>query len=168
MYKIALVGNPNSGKTSLFNALTGKTERVGNWAGVTVSKKVGKLKRKYAHKNTIQVIDLPGAYYIDAYTKDETVALEYVKTEKPDMVINVIDALSLERGLYLTVELIKLNLNVVVAINKMDLAHRKEIEIDEKRLSELLGIKVHCIETNSRKGISQLIVDALPKETAGA
>lgn len=168
MYKIALVGNPNSGKTSLFNALTGKTERVGNWAGVTVSKKVGKLKRKYANKNAIQVVDLPGAYYIDAYTKDEMVALEYVKTEKPDAIINVIDALSLERGLYLTIELIKLDLNVVVAINKMDLAHRKDIEIDAKRLSELLGVNVHCIETNGRKGIAQLVIDALPKGKVGA
>lgn len=161
MFKVALVGNPNSGKTSLFNALTGKTERVGNWAGVTVSKKVGKLKRKYAHGKDVQVIDLPGAYYIDAYTKDEMVALEYVKSEKPDSIINVIDALSLERGLYLTVELIKLGLNVTVAINKMDLARRKEIEIDAVKLSSLLGVNVFCIETNSRKGIKDLVASTL-------
>lgn len=160
MYKIALVGNPNSGKTSLFNVLTGKTERVGNWAGVTVAKKVGKLKRRYAHGRAINVIDLPGAYYIDAYTKDEKVALEYVKSEKPDAIINVIDALSLERGLYLTAELIKMDLNVIVAINKMDLARRKEITIDSEKLSKLLGVPVHCIETTSRNGIKELAHDA--------
>lgn len=155
--KIALVGNPNSGKTSLFNALTGKVERVGNWAGVTISKKSAKLKKKYSSGNVVEIIDLPGSYFMDAYTKEESVAIDFVKDEKMEAIINVIDATNLERGLYFTVELLKMGIPVIVAINKYDLARRKEITIDSAKLSELLNTPVYLIEASSRKGLKEMM-----------
>lgn len=114
MYTIALVGNPNSGKTTLFNALTGSNQHVGNWPGVTVEKKVGSLKHKGAIYN---VVDLPGTYSLGAYSDDELVARDFVVKGQPDVVINVVDATNIDRNLYLTTQLLEMGANVVIAID---------------------------------------------------
>ena len=116
---IALAGNPNCGKTTLFNALTGSTQRVGNWPGVTVERIEGEYKHK-DHK--IEVIDLPGIYSFSAYSLDEKIAREYILMDKPDLVVNIVDGTNLERNLYLTTQLLEMKIPVVVALNMMDIA----------------------------------------------
>ncbi|MBE6117860.1 MAG: ferrous iron transport protein B [Erysipelotrichaceae bacterium] len=135
--RIALAGNPNSGKTTLFNALTGSNQYVGNWPGVTVEKKEGKLK---GHDDVI-VTDLPGIYSLSPYTLEEVVAREYLITERPDAILNIIDGTNLERNLYLTTQLTELGIPVVVAINMMDLVEKNGDEIDLEQLSEQMGVK---------------------------
>ena len=136
--KIALAGNPNSGKTTLFNALTGSNQYVGNWPGVTVEKKEGKLKK---HDDII-VTDLPGIYSLSPYTLEEVVARNYLINESPDVILNIVDGTNLERNLYLTTQLTELGIPVVVAINMMDLVRKNGDEIDFDRLSKELGCKV--------------------------
>ena len=144
--RIALAGNPNSGKTTLFNALTGSAQFVGNWPGVTVEKKEGKL-RKF---DGVTVTDLPGIYSLSPYTLEEVVARNYLIDERPDAILNIVDGTNLERNLYLTTQLTELGIPVVVAINMMDIVRRKGDKIDIKELSRQLGCEV--VEISALKG----------------
>lgn len=145
--KIALAGNPNSGKTTMFNALTGSNQYVGNWPGVTVEKKEGKLK---GHKEVI-IQDLPGIYSLSPYTLEEVVARNYLINEKPDAIINVVDGSNIERNLYLTTQLIELGIPVIIAINMIDIVRKNGDKINLEKLSKALGCEV--IETSALKGI---------------
>ena len=144
--RIALAGNPNSGKTTLFNALTGSNQFVGNWPGVTVEKKEGRLKN---HKDII-VTDLPGIYSLSPYTLEEVVARNYLIEERPDVILNIVDATNLERNLYLTTQLVEIGIPVVIALNMMDLVRRKGDNINVPELSRQLGCKV--VEISALKG----------------
>ena len=144
--KIALAGNPNCGKTTLFNALTGSNQFVGNWPGVTVEKKEGKLKKH----NDVTITDLPGIYSLSPYTLEEVVARNYLIDERPNAILNIIDGTNLERNLYLTTQLTELGIPVVVAINMMDIVKKNGDKIDTKQLSEALGCKV--VEISALKG----------------
>ena len=145
-YKIALAGNPNSGKTTLFNALTGSNQFVGNWPGVTVEKKEGKLK---GHKDVV-IIDLPGIYSLSPYTLEEVVARNYLITERPDAILNIVDGTNLERNLYLSTQLMELGIPVVMAINMMDVVQKNGDKIDIAKLSEKLGCEV--VKISALKG----------------
>ncbi len=154
--KIALTGNPNSGKTTMFNALTGSNEKVGNWAGVTVEKKEHLLKRAY-HKEEVVVVDLPGAYSMSPFTSEESITSSYIKQENPDVIINIVDATNLGRSLFFTTQILELGIPVVVALNKWDINKKKGTKIDEKLLSEKLGCPVvKTISTNS-KGLEDIV-----------
>ena len=149
--KIALAGNPNSGKTSMYNLLTGKNERVGNWAGVTVDKRESTLKKSfYNGKDEIIVTDLPGASSMSPFTSEESITSSYVKNENPDVIVNIVDATNLSRSLFFTTQLAELGIPLVVALNKSDINAKKETRIDVKLLSEKLGCPV--IETVSTTG----------------
>lgn len=149
--KVALTGNPNSGKTSLFNAITGKVEHVGNWAGVTVEKKTGDIKKSLNKTNVeIMAVDLPGAYSMSPFTSEESIASDFVRNENPDVIINIVDATNLSRSLFFTTQLLELGIPVVVALNKSDLTKKKRTTIDIVKLSKLLGCPV--VETISTKG----------------
>lgn len=144
--RIALAGNPNSGKTTLFNALTGSNQFVGNWPGVTVEKKEGKLKK---HSDVI-VTDLPGIYSLSPYTLEEVVARNYLIETRPDAILNIIDGTNLERNLYLTTQLVELGIPVVVAINMMDIVRKNGDKINTDELSRQLGCRI--IEISALKG----------------
>ena len=146
MKRFALAGNPNSGKTTLFNSLTGSTAHVGNWPGVTVEKKDGTYKKL---KESISIIDLPGIYSLSPYTSEEVIARNYIIDEKPDCVINIVDATNLERNLYLTTQLMEIDVPVVVAINMMDILNKNGDKLDIKLLQEKLGIP--CVEVSALK-----------------
>lgn len=137
--RVALAGNPNVGKTVIFNALTGSKQYVGNWPGVTVEKKVGKFNYKDAE---IEVVDLPGTYSLSPYSIDEKIARDYILEERPDVVVQVVDASNLERNLYLTIQLLEARANLVVALNMMDDAEARGMKIDVKKLSEILKVPV--------------------------
>ncbi len=163
MAKIALAGNPNVGKTVIFNELTGSRQHVGNWPGVTVEKKSG----KYAHRGIeIEVVDLPGTYSLSPYSIDEKVARDYIVEEKPDAVVNIVDASNIERNLYLTVQLLETGANVVVALNMMDEAESKGMKIDIERLSDILKAPVVPMVAVKGKGIGEL-KDAIYEEITG-
>ena len=158
--KIALAGNPNCGKTTMFNALTGANQYVGNWPGVTVEKKEGKLKGKRKDENII-ITDLPGIYSLSPYTLEEVVSRDYILNENPDVIINLVDATNIERNLYLTTQLIETGVPVVIALNMADLLKKRNIKIDIKRLSMLLNCPI--IETSALKqtGLDALIDEAV-------
>ncbi|WP_315116471.1 ferrous iron transport protein B [uncultured Clostridium sp.] len=158
MNTIALVGNPNCGKTSLFNQLTGSRQRVGNWPGVTVEKKEGKLE--FEGKEYV-VVDLPGTYSLGAYSEDEIVARDYIIKDKPDVVINVVDSTNIERNLYLTTQLLEMSSNVVIALNIIDEAENQNIKFDIDGLSKGLGVPVIPTIATKRKGIDELIKSAV-------
>ncbi len=158
--RIALAGNPNSGKTTLFNAITGKIEYVGNWAGVTVEKKEGDIKKEFSGDNSIRVVDLPGAYSISPFTSEESITSSYVKDENIDVIINIIDATNLNRSLLFTTQLLELGVPLVIALNKSDLTAKKKIDIDIKKLEEKLGCKVVETSATGSKGLKELITTA--------
>ena len=159
--KIALAGNPNCGKTTMFNALTGSNQFVGNWPGVTVEKKEGKLKGKKGKGEDIIVTDLPGIYSLSPYTLEEVVSRDYVLKENPDVIIDLVDATNIERNLYLTTQLIETGVPVVIALNMADLLEKRGIKIDTKRLSMLLDCPI--IETSALRGegLDKLIDEAV-------
>lgn len=161
--KIALTGNPNSGKTTMFNALTGKLEHVGNWAGVTVDKKVAKLKGNLSDKKKVDVIDLPGAYSMSPFTSEESITSEFVKGENPDVIINVVDASNLNRSLFFTTQLLELGIPVVVALNKTDMNERNGLTIDIPRLKNLLNCEViatSALKEDGLKGLTKAAIAA--------
>ena len=147
--RIAFAGNPNSGKTTMFNALTGRNEKVGNWAGVTVDKKVAQIKKHFTGGKEIMAVDLPGAYSMSAFTSEENVTSAYVRNEHPDVIINIVDGTNLSRSLFFTTQLLELGIPMVVAVNKADVNQKKHTKIDVKALSEKLGCPV--VETASAR-----------------
>ena len=152
-FEIGVVGNPNCGKTTLFNALTGTKQRVGNWPGVTVDRKTG----EYTHQGkNIEVVDLPGFYSLSAASLDEEVARDYILSGQADLIVNIIDASNLERNLYLTILLLEMKVPIVVALNMMDMAKDRRIEIDIEELSERLGCPVVPMIASRGKGVSDL------------
>ena len=150
--KIGLVGNQNSGKTTLFNCLTGMNAKIGNWPGVTIEKKSGTIKG-----TNHELIDLPGIYSISPYSMEEEVSRKFIFEEKPDVIINIVDATSIERSLYLTTQLIELDSNVIVALNMADILEKKGLKIDDKKLSSKLGVPVVRISALKETGIDELI-----------
>lgn len=159
--RIALAGNPNCGKTTMFNALTGANQYVGNWPGVTVEKKEGKVKSKRAKGEEVIVTDLPGIYSLSPYTLEEVVSRDYILQENPDVIIDLVDATNIERNLYLTTQLVETGVPVVIALNMADLIAKRGMKIDTKRLSMLLGCPI--VETSALKqtGLSELIDEAV-------
>ena len=155
--RIALAGNPNSGKTTMYNALTGRSEKVGNWAGVTVDKKEHPIKRAYAGEAQLIAVDLPGAYSMSPFTSEESITSSYVKKEHPDVIINIVDATNLSRSLFFTTQLLELGVPVVVALNKSDLNEKKDTKIDVETLSAKLGCPVVNTVSTSAKGLKALV-----------
>ena len=160
--RIALAGNPNSGKTTMYNALTGRSEHVGNWAGVTVEKKESPIKKAYYSGEELIAVDLPGAYSMSPFTSEESITSAYVKNENPDAIINIVDATNLSRSLFFTTQLLELGIPVVVALNKSDINEKKDTQINAELLSEKLGCPV--IETvstsSSDNGLKEVVEKA--------
>lgn len=161
--RIALTGNPNSGKTTMYNALTGRNEKVGNWAGVTVDKKEHLIKKNYAGEEQLIAVDLPGAYSMSPFTSEESITSSYVKKENPDVIINIVDATNLSRSLFFTTQLLELDIPVVVALNKSDINEKKETKIDEKTLSEKLNCPVIKTVSISNDGLKDVIDAAVAR-----
>lgn len=161
--RIALTGNPNSGKTTMYNALTGRNEKVGNWAGVTVDKKEHPIKSAYTGGKQLIAVDLPGAYSMSPFTSEESVTSSYVKNENPDVIINIVDASNLSRSLFFTTQLLELGIPVVVALNKSDVNEKKETKIDTELLSSKLGCPVVNTVSTSGDGLKELISVAVDR-----
>ena len=159
--RIALTGNPNSGKTTTFNALTGRNERVGNWAGVTVDKKEFQIKKNFAGNEQLIAVDLPGAYSMSPFTNEESITSSYVKQENPDVIINIVDGTNLSRSLFFTTQLLELGIPVVVALNKSDINEKKETVIDIESLSAKLGCPVIKTASNSGEGLKEVVQTAI-------
>lgn len=159
--RIALTGNPNSGKTTMYNALTGRNEKVGNWAGVTVDKKEHQLKASYSGGEKLIAVDLPGAYSMSPFTSEESITSSYVKKENPDVIINIVDATNLSRSLFFTTQLLELGIPVVVALNKSDINEKKGTKIDTVKLSEKLGCPIINTISTSAEGLSEVIESAV-------
>ena len=159
--RIALAGNPNSGKTTMYNALTGSNEKIGNWAGVTVAKKEAPIKKAYAGDLELIAVDLPGAYSMSPFTSEESITSGYVKNEHPDAIINIVDATNLSRSLFFTTQLLELGVPVVVALNKSDINEKKETVIDVQSLSEKLGCPVVETVSISSEGLKSVVEKAV-------
>ena len=155
--RIAFAGNPNSGKTTMYNALTGRNEKVGNWAGVTVDKKEAPIKKAYAGEKELIAVDLPGAYSMSPFTSEESITSGYVKNEHPDAIINIVDATNLSRSLFFTTQLLELGIPVVVALNKHDINEKKQTKIDIKALSDKLGCPVVDTTSTSGEGLKEVV-----------
>lgn len=155
--KIALAGNPNSGKTTLFNALTGSNQFVGNWPGVTVEKKEGTLK---GHSD-VTIMDLPGIYSLSPYTLEEVVARNYLITDRPDVILNIVDGTNIERNLYLSTQLIELGIPVVMAVNMMDVVAKRGDQIHLEQLSQKLGCQVVSISALKGDGVQEAAQKAI-------
>ncbi len=159
--RIAFAGNPNSGKTTMYNALTGRNEKVGNWAGVTVDRKEAPIKKAYAGEYELIAVDLPGAYSMSPFTSEESITSSYVKNEHPDAIINIVDATNLSRSLFFTTQLLELGVPVVVALNKADINEKKETLIDTKALSDKLGCPVVETVSTSAEGLKDVVNAAI-------
>ena len=159
--KIALAGNPNAGKTTLFNALTGSNQFVGNWPGVTVEKKEGKLKN---HKD-VEIMDLPGIYSLSPYTLEEVVSRNYLVKERPDAILNIIDGTNLERNLYLTTQLAELGIPMVIAVNMMDVVKKNGDKIHLEQMAKLIGCPVFEISALKNKGCMEAAEAAVKAAT---
>ncbi|MBQ8369825.1 MAG: ferrous iron transporter B, partial [Clostridia bacterium] len=156
--RIALTGNPNSGKTTMYNALTGRNEKVGNWAGVTVDKKEHPIKKAYySGEENLIAVDLPGAYSMSPFTSEESITSSYVKNENPDVIINIVDATNLSRSLFFTTQLLELGIPVVVALNKSDINAKKGNKIDANALSAKLGCPVIATTATSADGLKAVV-----------
>ena len=167
--RIALAGNPNSGKTTMYNALTGRNEKVGNWAGVTVEKKESLIKKAYYDGEELIAVDLPGAYSMSPFTSEESITSAYVKNENPDAIINIVDATNLSRSLFFTTQLLELGIPVVVALNKSDINEKKNTKIDVLLLSEKLGCPViQTVSTSSgHTGLKEVVEKAASLKGCG-
>lgn len=162
--RIAFAGNPNSGKTTMYNALTGRNEKVGNWAGVTVDKKESRIKKSlYEGTEELVAVDLPGAYSMSPFTSEESVTSDYIKNEKPDVIVNIVDATNLSRSLFFTTQILELGIPVVVALNKSDINAKKKTKIDVKKLSEKLGCPVFetVSTTFNEEGLKEVVAAAV-------
>ena len=159
--RIAFAGNPNSGKTTMYNALTGRNEKVGNWAGVTVDKKEAPIRKNYAGDRELIAVDLPGAYSMSPFTSEESITSAYVKNENPDVLINIVDATNLSRSLFFTTQLLELGVPTVVALNKADINEKKQTEIDVDALSAKLGCPVVETVSTSSEGLSAVVEAAV-------
>ena len=160
--RIALAGNPNSGKTTMFNALTGRSEKVGNWAGVTVERKEYPIKKSfYSGAEELIAVDLPGAYSMSPFTSEESVTSSYVKNENPDAIINIVDSTNLSRSLFFTTQLLELGIPMVIALNKTDANEKKQNKINAKLLSEKLGCPVVETTSTTGEGLRQLVTSAV-------
>ena len=155
--RIALTGNPNSGKTTMYNALTGRNEKIGNWAGVTVDRKEHPIKKNYAGDHQLVAVDLPGAYSMSPFTSEESITSSYVRDEHPDVIINIVDATNLSRSLFFTTQLLELGIPVVVALNKHDINEKKETKIDVDLLSKTLGCPVVDTVSTAGEGLKAVI-----------
>ena len=162
--RIAFAGNPNSGKTTMYNALTGRNEKVGNWAGVTVDKKEAPIKKAYAGELELIAVDLPGAYSMSPFTSEESITSGYVKNEHSDAIINIVDATNLSRSLFFTTQLLELGIPVVVALNKADINEKKKTEIDTAKLSQLLGCPVVETVSTHADGLTEVVKAAVALE----
>ncbi|MBR3961920.1 MAG: ferrous iron transporter B [Oscillospiraceae bacterium] len=166
--RIALTGNPNSGKTTMYNAITGRNEKVGNWAGVTVEKKEHPIKKVYYDgAEELIAVDLPGAYSMSPFTSEESVTSDYVKNENPDVIINIVDATNLSRSLFFTTQLLELGIPVVVALNKADVNKKKETKINAKLLSEKLGCPVVDTVSTASEGLKEVVKTAAEQAGKG-
>ena len=166
--RIALTGNPNSGKTTMFNALTGRSEKVGNWAGVTVERKEHPVKKAYAGgAENLIAVDLPGAYSMSPFTSEESVTSEYVRNEHPDVIVNIVDGTNLSRSLFFTTQLLELGIPMVVALNKADVNEKKHTVIDVKALSEKLGCPVVETVSTTNDGLAEVIRVAIAQAEKG-
>ena len=159
--RIAFAGNPNSGKTTMYNHLTGRNEKVGNWAGVTVDKKEALIKKAYAGEQNLIAVDLPGAYSMSPFTSEESITSAYVKNENPDVIINIVDATNLSRSLFFTTQLLELGVPMVVALNKADINTKKQTTINTKVLSEKLGCPVVDTTSTTGEGLNELVAAAV-------
>ena len=158
--RIAFAGNPNSGKTTMYNALTGRNEKVGNWAGVTVDRKEAPIKRAYAGEQEMIAVDLPGAYSMSPFTSEESITSAYVRNEHPDAIINIVDATNLSRSLFFTTQLLELGVPVVVALNKADINEKKETVINAAELSRQLGCPVVETVSTNASGLKEVVAAA--------
>lgn len=166
--RVALTGNPNSGKTTMYNALTGRNEKIGNWAGVTVDRKESPIKAKYNDSGKeLIAVDLPGAYSMSPFTSEESITSGYVKNEHPDAIINIVDASNLSRSLFFTTQLLELGIPVVVALNKSDVNEKKGNAIDAAKLSEKLGCPVINTVSTAEKGLNEVVKAAAELEGKG-
>ena len=165
--RIAFAGNPNSGKTTMYNALTGRNEKVGNWAGVTVAKKEAPIKKVYAGNLELLAVDLPGAYSMSPFTAEESITRAYITGECPDVIINIVDATNLSRSLFFTTQLLELGVPMVVALNKADVNEKKKTVIDAKKLSQLLGCPVFETVSTQSEGLQELVQAAAMLEGKG-
>ncbi len=155
--RIAFAGNPNSGKTTMYNALTGSHEHVGNWAGVTVDKKEAPIRKVYSAELELTAVDLPGAYSMSPFTSEESVTSEYIQKENPDVIVNIVDATNLSRSLFFTSQLLELKIPMVVALNKSDINEKKKTEIDVAALAEKLGCPVVETVSTANEGLAELV-----------
>ena len=158
MRKFALAGNPNSGKTTLFNSLTGATAHVGNWPGVTVDKREGTYRKL---GEPIYIVDLPGIYSLSPYTPEEVISRNYILDEKPDCVINIVDATNLERNLYLTTQILEIDVPVIVALNMSDVVRKNGDQIDAETLAKRLGVPVVEISALKQENLDTLMQEAV-------